>query len=84
MKFNEFHNGLRVLMCLSGAEFLGCLNDEDREYFGDEKLLEKFRANPHRNFCELPTQDAERLFAIIQEKNAKSALRAINSLKGEG
>ena len=78
MTFPEFHNALRILMCLSGAEFLACINAEDREYFGDDKLLEKFRANPHRNFCELPTQDAERLFAIIHERNSGTRSRISN------
>lgn len=74
MNLAQFHNGLRVLYCLSGDEFLACINAEDKEFFGTEKLLERFRANPHRYFCECPTQDAERLFAVIIRKNAAAGL----------
>ena len=74
MTFDQFHNGLRVLYCISGSEFLSCINAEDREYIGDDKLLERFRANPHKYFCECPTQDAERLFGIITERNAMAGL----------
>lgn len=76
MTLAQFHNGLRVLYCLSGDEFLACINDEDKEYYGADKLLEKFRANPHKYFVECPTQDAQRLFAVITKRNADAGLAA--------
>lgn len=71
MTFCDFHHGLRILICLSGEEFLSCINAEDREFFSDAVLLGRFRKNEFKTFLELPTQDAERLFAIIERKNAK-------------
>ena len=69
MTLLEFSNGLRVLLNIDEREFLSCINQEDREYFGDKHHSDKFFKNPHRYFCELPTQDQERLFAIITKRN---------------
>ncbi len=74
MLLSEFSNGMRVLWCLSGEEYLKCINAEDREYVGDDKLWERFCTNPHRTFVELPDQDQERLFSIIAHRNYKAGL----------
>jgi len=74
LNLQQFLNGVRVLMCINQEEFLACINKEDRLYFGDQELSNRFFKNPHRCFCELPTQDQERLFAIIAERNAKAGL----------
>lgn len=72
MTLQEFTNGLRVLWCLSGDEYLGCINAEDREYLGDDLLLERFRRDPQKAFAHLPDQDQVRVFAIIEQKNKKA------------
>lgn len=76
MTYRDFHHALRILLCLSGEEFLSCVNAEDREFIGDDKLLERFRQNEFKTFLELPTQDSERLFALIERKNAAYAARS--------
>lgn len=70
----EFLNGIRVLWNINAAEYLACINAEDREYFGDEELWHRFRGEPHKTFAELPQQDQERLFAIIERRNANAGI----------
>ena len=74
MTLRQFLNGLRVLWNLDAAEYLGCINAEDREYFGDEALWNKFVAQPHRTFSGLPDQDQERVFAVIRRRNEKAGI----------
>ncbi len=74
MTLAEFSNGLRVLLNIDAHEFLGCINAEDRLAVGDKLLWETFRDSPHRTFIRLPTQDQERLFAVIQDRNRKAGL----------
>jgi len=69
MTLQEFLNGIRVLWNIDADQYLSCINREDREYFGDESMWCRFSDNPHRTFSALPTQDQERLFAIIQQRN---------------
>lgn len=76
MNLNEFTNGLRVLWNIDMREYLNCINDEDREYIGDEKLWNAFAKEPHRTFAGLPTQDQERVFAIITARHAKAEEQA--------
>lgn len=76
MMLAEFSNGLRVLWNIDAAEYLACINGEDREFFGDRALWEKFRDNPHRTFSVLPDQDQRRVFAIIEQRNAKAGIAA--------
>jgi len=76
MTLEEFTNGLRVLWNIDMRQYLACINEEDREYVGDNKLWEAFRTDPHRAYAGLPLQDQERVFAIITERNQKAAERA--------
>lgn len=71
MTMQQFLNGVRVLWNIDMAEYLACINVEDREHFGDIDLWEKFSRQPHRTFAELPDQDQRRVFAIIEKRNAK-------------
>lgn len=71
MSLDEFLNGLRVLWNINAKEYLACINHEDREFFGDKELWEKFAKDAHRTFAGLPTQDQERVFAIITERNSR-------------
>lgn len=71
MTLQEFLNGVRVLWNIDMREYLTCINDEDREYFGDNKLWGDFAKDAHRTFANLPQQDQERVFAIIEKRNAK-------------
>ncbi len=74
MTIREFMNGVKVLWNIERHEYLACINQEDREHFGDTLLMERFRRDPHRAFCALPTQDQERVFAIITERNKKAGI----------
>lgn len=69
MTLDEYLNGLRVLWCIDAVDFLACINEDDRDYFGDDYLWNKFRQSPHRTFVELPTHDQKRIFAIIEERS---------------
>lgn len=71
MRLDEFLNGIRVLWNIDADEYLACINVEDREYYGDGPLWEAFRDRPHRTFVGLPTQDQERVFAVIEKRNAR-------------
>jgi hypothetical protein len=77
MTLEEFTNGVRVLWNIDMRQYLSCINDEDREYVGDEKLWNDFSANAHKTFANLPDQDQRRVFAIIVERNAKAEERRI-------
>lgn len=77
MTLEEFANGLRVLWNIDMRQYLTCINEEDREYVGDNKLWEAFRNDPHKTFANLPDQDQRRVFAIITERNAKAEERRI-------
>lgn len=72
MNLRQFTNGARVLWNIEGDEYLACINKEDREFIGDTILLDRFRRDPHRAFVSLPTQDQERVFAIITERNKRA------------
>ena len=74
MPLRQFLNGIRILWNINADEFLGCINVEDREYFGDEALWKRFRDDPHKTFAGLPSQDQERIFAIIQKRNVRAGL----------
>lgn len=74
MTYAQFHNGIRVIMCLSGDEVLGATNSEDREFLGDDLILERFRRDPLKYFVACPTQDSEWMFAIIERKNKEAWL----------
>ena len=68
MTFAEFHNGLRVFTSIDGDEFAAAIGDDD------PALWERFEANPHDFFVRSPDARAKALFAIITERNAKSAV----------
>lgn len=74
MNIYQFLNGIRVLWNIDAAEYLACINPEDRAHFGDDKLWQRFQAEPHRTFSGLPSQDQERVFAIVERRNAKARL----------
>lgn len=69
MTFEEFSNGLRVLWNINKADYLACINDEDREHYGDGALWARFATDAHKTFAGLPTQDQMRVFAIITRRN---------------
>lgn len=71
MELQEFLNSIRILWNIDRPEYLECINDEDREFLGDQLLWERFARDPHRAFVALSTQDQERVFAIIQERNKR-------------
>ncbi len=74
MTIDEFLNGVRVLWNMNADEYLGCINQEDREYFGDDVLWARFRDEPHKTFAGLPDQDRERIFALIERRNTKAGI----------
>lgn len=74
MNLRQFSNGLRVLWNISSAEYLACINTDDREHFGDLVLWSRFVKDAHRTFVALPTQDQERVFAIITRRNQEAGL----------
>ncbi len=74
MSLNEFLNGIRVLWNVGADEYLSCINPEDRGYFSDEVLWRRFATEPHRTFANLPDQDQERIFALIQRRNEKAGI----------
>lgn len=74
MTYDEFNNGLRVLLCINCKTFLECINPEDREFVGDNQLWDRFVKNPYQTFLNLPTQDSLRLFDIIETRNTKAGL----------
>ena len=76
MTLDQFLNGIRVLWNINAHEYLSCINKEDREYFGDAALWEKFSKAPHKTFAALPDQDQRRIFALIERRNAKAGLAA--------
>ena len=76
MTLDEFLNGVRVLWNIDRHEYLSCINGEDRKYFGEQMLWERFYKEPHRTFAALPTQDQERVFALITGRNRKAGLTA--------
>lgn len=74
MNLPQFSNALRVLWNIDAAEYLACINATDRGFFEGRRLWETFRDNPHRTFLALPTQDQERVFAIIEQRNKDAGL----------
>ena len=74
MTLHEFLNGTRVLWNINADEYLGCINQEDREFFGDGELWGRFRDEPHKTFAGLPDQDQKRIFALIERRNAKAEI----------
>ena len=76
MTLAEFLNGIRVLWNIDADEYLPCINQEDREYFGDNLLWLRFAGDPQRTFSGLPSQDQQRVFALIERKNAKAGIGA--------
>jgi len=76
MTLAQFLNGLRVLWNIDADEYLACINQEDREHFGDDVLWKRFVSAPHRTFAGLPGQDQKRIFALIERRNIKAGLAA--------
>ena len=74
MTLAEFTNGIRVLWNIDAEEYLACINQEDRDYFGDSVLWLRFQGDPHRTFSGLPDQDQRRVFALVERRNAKAGL----------
>ena len=76
MTLAEFLNGIRVLWNIDADEYLPCINQEDREYYRDVNLWSRFRSAPHMTFSGLPSQDQQRVFALIERKNAEAGIGA--------
>jgi hypothetical protein len=74
MTLYQFLNGTRILWNIGADEYLSCINQEDRDYFGDTKLWKTFQQAPHRTFSGLPDQDQQRIFTLIERRNAKVGL----------
>jgi hypothetical protein len=74
MTLHQFLNGIRILWNINANEYLACINQEDREYFGDDKLWARFRDEPHRTFAQLPDQDQVRIFALIEQRNVRAGI----------
>lgn len=70
MDFGEFHNAIRVLYCIDYGEFKQCLVGfyDEPEWLGQ---WEKFTRDPHRYFVSVSDGLAQKLFAIIEARNAK-------------
>lgn len=74
MTLYQFLNGIRILWNLSADEFLFCINQEDREFFGDKALWTRFRDDPHKTFAGLPEQDQVRIFDLIERRNTAAGI----------
>lgn len=74
MTLQELLNSIRFFWNIDPGQYLACINAEDREFLGDVLILERFRRDPFRAFVSLPTQDQERVFAIIERKNKEAGL----------
>lgn len=70
MTFAEFHNALRVLYCIEFDEFSTCLVGFYDQHEWDRQW-NKFITDPHRYFVSASTSIAERLFEIIEKRNAR-------------
>ena len=68
MNYEEFHNGLRVLLNIENDEFAEATGETSYTAF------DLFSRKPHDWFIRAGDQRALGLFAIIAERNAKSAV----------
>lgn len=72
MQFNEFHNGLRILLNIDMDEFMDAVcpdsNDTDQAYERAFGYWQNFRENPHQWFIRAPTAQAEKLWTYMQER----------------
>jgi hypothetical protein len=71
MKFEDFHNGLRVLMNIEFDEFQKRVGHDWNSVGLVEDQYQRLVSNPHRYFIQAPDCVVERLFAIITERNAE-------------
>lgn len=74
MTLYQFLNGIRILWNIGYDEYLACINDEDREFFGDDALWERFATEPHKTFSGLPEQDQTRIFSLIEKRNTQAGI----------
>lgn len=59
MTFNEFHNGLRILMNIDGPDLRGIVPAE---------RMREFMDNPHRFFIRCDAETAQRLWKIVKDR----------------
>lgn len=74
MTLYQFLNGIRILWNIPRAQYLSCINQEDREFVGDDELWKNFARDAHKTFSGLPEQDQRRIFALIEDRNTKAGI----------
>lgn len=76
MNFHQFHNAMRVLFNIDADEFLRAVYGIDTR--PDENSREWgtwifFRDHPHEWFLRAPTEKAEAIYALIEDRDRHRA-----------
>ena len=72
MTFDQFHNGLRVLLNIDGGDFLRAVYGPNHS-IGDVAEVQNrdwcdFRDNPHEWFIRAPDAKAQAIWKIVAER----------------